>query len=319
MTDSSPLSAFENWYGSLKIVKANGGPANGTIAAALVVLERLKQNYNLNFDSHIAPGGMQISGASGSAVAEILRRLGETRPFAREGGRTNRGGPGEIKSLLITLTGLGLENLSEEDRNTVLGSFQIYLVGRVQDFHNKQKIKLVFDLKLSTWQIVKNLLEAARNEGKDGTVAQHLVGAKLKLRFPELEIENNAASTADKPTGRQGDFFVGDTAFHVTVAPMTPVFEKCLVNVAEGYKAYVVVPAAKLNAAREMAQQICGGQIAVESLESFVSQNIDELSQFKGENLKTNFVELVKIYNARVDLVEIDKSLMIELPSSLEK
>lgn len=182
-----------------------------------------------------------------------------------------------------------------------------------------KKLRFSFDPKLSTWQIVKNLLESARNEGKDGTVAQHLVGAKLKLRFPELEIENNAASTADRPTGRHGDFFVGDTAFHVTVAPMTPVFEKCLINVSEGFKAYVVVPAAKLNAAREMAQQICGGQIAVESLESFVSQNIDELSQFRGDTLKTNFVELVKIYNKRVDAVEIDKSLMIELPSSLEK
>lgn len=319
MTDSSPLSMFENWYASLKIVKANGGPANGTIAAALVVLERLKQNFNLNFDSHIAPGGMQISGASGSAVAEILRRHGEIRPFAREGGRTNRGGPGEIKSLLNSLIRLGLDTQSEETRNAILESFQQFLVDRVKDFHNRQKIKLVFDAKLSTWQIVKNLLDAARNEGKDGTVAQHLVGAKLKLRFPELEIENNAASTADRPTGRHGDFFVGETAFHVTVAPMTPVFEKCLLNVKEGFKAYVVVPAAKLNAAREMAQQICGGQIAVESLESFVSQNIDELSQFKGDNLKINFVELVKIYNARVDAVEIDKSLMIELPSSLEK
>lgn len=319
MTDSSPLSVFENWYGSLKIVKANNGPANGTIAAALVVLERLKQNYNLDFEAHVAPGGMQISGASGRAVAEILKRFGETRPFAREGGRTNRGGPGEIKALLNSLTELGLEKQPEESRNAVLESFQSYLVDRVRDFHNRQKIKLVFDPKLSTWQIVKDLLEAARNEGKEGTVAQHLVGAKLSLRFPALEIENNAASTADRPTGRHGDFFVGDTAFHVTVAPWIPVFEKCLANVSEGLKAYVIVPAFKLDTARDMAQNICGGQVAVESLESFISQNIDELSQFSGEYLKSNFVELVKIYNARVDAVEIDKSLMIELPSSLSK
>lgn len=222
--------------------------------------------------------------------------------------------PGFIKTIDLIFDILKSDFSKVEEMFDKEGNLKGYF-----DLCKLKKVSFHFDAKLSTWQIVKNLLDAARNEGKDGTVAQHLVGAKLKLRFPELEIENNAASTADRPTGRHGDFFVGETAFHVTVAPMTPVFEKCLLNVREGLKAYVVVPAAKLNAAREMAQQICGGQIAVESLESFISQNIDEISQFKGDNLKSNFVELVKIYNARVDAVEIDKSLMIELPSNLEK
>jgi len=46
---------------------------------------------------------MQIRGASGAAVAAILKEFGEERPFAKEGGRTNRGGPAEIKSLLVAL------------------------------------------------------------------------------------------------------------------------------------------------------------------------------------------------------------------------
>jgi hypothetical protein len=37
------LSVFEDWYKSLKVVKANGGPANGTLAATLVLLEQLKE------------------------------------------------------------------------------------------------------------------------------------------------------------------------------------------------------------------------------------------------------------------------------------
>ena len=40
----SPPKEFIDWYNSLKVVKANNGPANGSIATALVVLNRLKED-----------------------------------------------------------------------------------------------------------------------------------------------------------------------------------------------------------------------------------------------------------------------------------
>ncbi len=319
MDIQQPLSVFEKWYKSLKIVKPNGGPANGTIAATLVVLDRLKEKYNLNFETHITSGGAQIKDASGAKVALILRRFGETRPFAKEGGRTNRGGQGDIKPLFKSLALLNLEDRLPDERNQILTSFQAYLVERVKDFHNRQKIKLVFDSKLSSWQIIHNLLEEAKKEGKTGYVAQHLVGAKLQLRFPEITISNESASTADRPTNRQGDFFIGNTVFHVTVAPAQAVFEKCQQNLVQGLKVYLLVTDSKLAAARQMGEQFCSGQIAVESLESFLSQNIEEISIFTIEGLKDSLASLIKIYNERVDAVEIDKSLMIELPSNLNK
>ncbi len=319
MNTKQPLSAFEEWYWSLKIVKANNGPANGTIAATLVLLERLKEKYDLDFDTHVAPGGAQIKGASGAAVAAILNTLGETRPFAKEGGRTNRGGQGDIRPLFKSLEDLKLELLSPEERNKILTSFQAFLVERVKDFHNRQKLKLVFDPKLSTWQIINDLLESSHSEAKAGSVAQHLVGAKLQLRFPNVEVSNESASTADKPTNRSGDFAIGNTVFHVTIAPVVAVYKKCQENIKEGLKVYLIVRHRKLAAARELAEQYCNGQIAVESLESFISQNIEEISIFSAEKLKQNLVSLVKIYNERVNAVEVDKSLMIELPSNLEK
>ena len=42
-----------------------------------------------------------------------------------------------------------------------------------------------------------------------------------------------------------------------------------------------------------------------------------EISAFKKDNLSVQIKELVKIYNRRVDEVETDKSLMIELPTNL--
>jgi hypothetical protein len=136
---------FLNWYNSLKIVKQNNGPANGTIATALVVLQRLQEDFDLDSKAHVAPGGMQIKGASGAAVAGILKSFGEKRPFAKEGGRTNRGGPAEVTALLDALDKLKLSKLSKNDRNKSLREMQAFLVERVKDYHNRQKIKFTFD------------------------------------------------------------------------------------------------------------------------------------------------------------------------------
>ena len=312
-----PPKEFIDWYSSLKIVKANNGPANGSIATALVVLNRLQENYQLEFNNHIAEGGMQIKGASGNAVASILKSFGEERPFAKEGGRTNRGGPSEVRLLLEVLKNLHLDKQSDKVRYEVLQTMKSFLVDRVKDFHNRQKIKLTFNPTLSTWHIIHNLLAEATNVGKAGYVAQHLVGAKLQLRFPDIEISNESGSTADLPTQRPGDFLVGHTSFHITVAPMTPVFDKCRHNIQQGFKPFLLVPDNKLIGARQIAEQTCEQQITVESIESFVSQNINEVSIFNKDKLTDSFKKLVLIYNKRVDDAETDKSLMIELPSNL--
>jgi hypothetical protein len=313
-----PPEEFIDWYNSLKIVKANNGPANGSIATALVVLNRLKEDFTLEFSAHVADGGMQIKGASGAAVAAILKTFNEERPFAKEGGRTNRGGPSEVRSLLEMLKKRKLEDKTKAKRNAELKTMMAFLVERVQDFHNRQKIKLTFNPALSTWHIVHNLLGEAIAEGKAGYVAQHLVGAKLQLRFPDIKVSNEGGSTADMQTQRPGDFLIGHTAFHVTVAPMQPVFDKCKHNISQGLKPFLLVPDNKLVGARQIAEQVSEQQIAVESIESFVSQNINEISNFNKEKLSTSFKDLVTVYNRRVDEIETDKSLMIDLPSNLQ-
>src|SRR5208283_3049568 len=236
------LELFESWYSHLPVHKASGGPAKGTIAAALVVLERLRENYRLKIEAHTAQGGAQISGASGQAVKKILARFGETRPFAKEGGRTNRGGRGDIKKMLESLKKANLDKIPADMRNEILNEMQHFLVKKVVEFHNRERIKMVYDPAKSTWQNIQGLLTAARETGKEGPVAQHLVGAKLQLRFPEITVSNESYSTADEQLGRPGDFYIGDTAFHVTVEPMSPVYEKCKDNLQNGYRVFLLVP-----------------------------------------------------------------------------
>ncbi|MBD3402012.1 DUF4928 domain-containing protein, partial [candidate division GN15 bacterium] len=48
-----------------------------------------------------------------------------------------------------------------------------------------------------------------------------------------------------------------------------------------------------------------------------VSQNIEELSQFSDQFRHQRLRALLETYNQRVDAVEVDKSLLIEIPRNL--
>lgn len=318
MTDKQKVvSGFSRWYAQLSVHRTSGGPARGTIAAAVVVLERLKENCNLKLDSHRASGKSQIKGVSGTAVARILSTFGETRPFLKEGGRTNRGGPGDIGKLLEVLKSVGLDRFPVNERKEIARELQSFLVAKVREFHNRERLKIVYDASKSTWQAMHDLLAMARETGKEGPVAQYLVGAKLELRFPDVEIRNESYSTADDQSGRPGDFQIGDTAFHITVAPMHALYEKCRRNIDRGFRVYLLVPDRCLIGARQNIETTMQGQVAVESIESFVGQNIEELSAFSKNKLVDGFGRLLQTYNRRVNEVEADKSMLIEIPRTL--
>ncbi|MSQ94324.1 MAG: DUF4928 domain-containing protein, partial [Gemmataceae bacterium] len=59
-------------------------------------------------------------------------------------------------------------------------------------------------------------------------------------------------------------------------------------------------------------------RIAVESIESFVATNIDELAEFDGTKLVSGFRRLLERYNERANAAELDKSILIEMPRNLE-
>jgi hypothetical protein len=312
------LRIFMEWYNSLAAHKASGGPARGTIAVALQVLDRLKENYSLNLEAHRAQGKAQIKGAGPANLARILALFGETRLFLKEGGRTNRGGPGDIEPMLESLRAAGLEALPDSERVECITEMQKFLVDRIKEFHGRRRLELAFDPSKSTWQTICDLLLQAKENGKEGPVAQYLVGAKLQIRFPDITVGNESSSTADDQLGRQGDFYIGDTAFHVTVAPMAGVIEKCKRNIASGLRCYLLVPDRLLAGTRQFAESAIPNKIAVESIESFVSQNIEEISKFSKTELLSGLRKLLLKYNERVDSVETDKSMMIEMPRGLK-
>ncbi len=309
--------AFEEWYNSLKVYKASRGPARGTLGTALVILERLKNNYDLNIDNHTARGGTQIRGATAGNMNKILADLGETRPFLKEAGRTNRGAKSENQQLLVGLESANLDELPGDMRLEILTSLQRLLVTHIRNYHEQERITFEYDPSGTTWDSIRGLLETANARGKEGQVAQHLVGAKLQLRYPEIPIQNEPVSAADEQTGRPGDFLLNDTVLHVTVAPAQALFDKCKHNLSQSYRVYVLVSERTLEAARQLAALTNPGQIFCQSIESFVSQNLDELSEFSKQVLPTELKALLETYNKRVDSAELDKSLLIDIPSNL--
>jgi hypothetical protein len=309
---------FKKWFNALPRYKASGGPARGSLTAAMVVLERLRAQCTLDLDAHRAKGGAQIQGLGKSSVSKILKRLGETRPFLAECGRTNRGVPKAVGDMLVALRTAKFEQAKERERNTIIDSLQRQLLDQIIAYHNQQRLSLAFDPTKTNRQTIADILALARESGKDGPVAQYLVGAKLTLRFPNVEIGNESYSTADVQRNRPGDFLVGDTAFHVTISPQLGHYEKCQKNLADGYKVYLLVPDKSVIGARQTVEDLAAGRISVESIESFVAQNIDELATFSRTEARKQLRHLLNTYNQRVDATETDKSMLIDLPGNLK-
>ena len=59
------------------------------------------------------------------------------------------------------------------------------------------------------------------------------------------------------------------------------------------------------------------GKVAVESIEAFVGQNIEEMASFSQSELNAKVYELLEVYNQRVDETEVDKAVMVEIPQNL--
>ena len=308
------LSVLREWYDGYR-PSPGEEPNTYVICAGLAVLERMRDAFPLARSVYVTPRNQVRT--SGRLIQSILARHGEERRFTAEGGRTTRGTVPAAEGLAAELNLVeGLVGLGDEARLEVIDELQAWLVERVKDYFSRQRIEVEINLSKPSSHIVGDVLIAAGL--KSGAVAQHLVGAKLAVRFPDLDIENHSYTTADQQLGRPGDFLVRDTVFHVTVAPMPPVLNKCLENFRNGYRPLLLVPESRIQAAKQMAESIGAEEgVSIFAIESFVGQNIEELGGFGKDNLAGNIIGLIEKYNERVGAVESDRSLLIEPPANL--
>ena len=85
----------------------------------------------------------------------------------------------------------------------------------------------------------------------------------------------------------------------------------------DGLGVYLIVPYRALEGVRQIAEQEASGRISVDSIEAFVGGNVDELSTFSRGNVVVQFRRLLETYNSRVNEIENDKAMMIEIPRAM--
>lgn len=315
------LSTATAWYESQRA--ENGAINTNVMNAGLVVSRMLAEGAPIEDDRLYSKGNSQVRGLSGTTIAKILKEHGETRLFTREGGRTSRGTINLATSFRDELNRIELVGEEEIDTRHISFLLEEFFTSCVRaDYFDKQRIAVDIDPTKPVSVIVSDILKAAaeRSDRPTGAVLQHLIGAKLQLRFPDIEIGLDQANAADLQTDREGDFQVGTTAFHVTIAPMEKLISRCVENKRAGYRPVILTPETKVLAARQMADNVgMLDLISVQAAEVFIGTNIEEIAIYEGDKIKEGVARLVRAYNERIESIEVDKSLMIDEPKWVVK
>lgn len=310
------LKAAKSWYES---ERTKSGSVNTNVMNAGLIVSRMMADGMPITDARLySDGKSQVRGLSGTTISKILEQHGETRIFTREGGRTSRGTIYLAAAFRDVLNNTQIHGSEPLDATFVASQLEEFFTQCVRlDYFDKQRITVDLDYTKPVSTVVSDILKAAaeRSDKPTGAVLQHLIGAKLQLRFPHVEIGNDRANAADLQTDREGDFQVGTTAFHVTTAPMEKLISRCVENKRAGYRPVILTLESKVIAARQMADNVgMSDMISVQAAETFVGNNIEEIAIYDGDKIREGLARLIRTYNTRINTIEIDKSLMIDEP-----
>lgn len=199
------LADIRPWYESQR--NMSGGVNANVMTVGLVMIDHMATSFPIDLDVNQTPKG-QVAGLSGRRIRAILERHGETRTFTSEGGRTSRGTLDLAVQLADLLSGsdaaMPYRMASRDDRELVRDVVQGWFVHQVRRDFFDRRIEVDLDPRRPVSHAISGLLKAVRTHcgNAGGAVAQHLVGAKLSLRFPDLLISNESYTTADQQTAR---------------------------------------------------------------------------------------------------------------------
>jgi hypothetical protein len=287
----------------------------GPLSVALVVTQHARAKLPLDSQALVTERGGQVLGLGKGAVQAILKKHGIDRVLAAEGGRTSRGSLDNMREYAALL------NTLHKEKRADLDAIEKFWIARVHEFFAGKPFRIKLDVSRSLRAIVRDILQQAQERQKTapgmyyaGAVLQHLVGAKLTCALGADKIEHNSFSTADEPSGRAGDFFIGDVAIHVTTSPGEAVIERCRDNLNDGYRAVLVTLQKGLTVAEGLAENMgLAGRIDIFEIEQFVALNLYELGEFAAKGRQIAVADLVEKYNQIIEDVETDPSLKIEI------
>jgi len=299
-----------------KFAKTERFIGKGPLCVALVTVQHAR-NFGLPLDPEklLTDSKGQVQGLGRGAVQQVLKRHGIEKVLASEGGRTSRGSIDNMRKFV------GFLNQLESDGIADLDAIEHLLIQRVREFFAAKPFVLDLDQSKSVRSAVHELLEQAiarqtENPGTNyqGTVLQHLVGAKLSLLVDG--VEHHGASVADESRLRPGDFLINDVAIHVTTAPNEALVSRCLKNLGRNLRPMIITPSLRMNQVAESLCEQAGIDERVEILEAeqFLTGNVYELGKFDPAGRLETVRKLIDKYNSVVKEHETDSSLAIDVP-----
>jgi len=160
---------------------------------------------------------------------------------------------------------------------------------------------------------VESIVSAAEMRSH-GIVEHHLVGATLQQRLPGIVVPNNPGHAADAQTRRSGDFPLPSVSYHVTATDGKEAVARCKENVESGVHPVLLVPkryTEKTNFHAEGAG--IQDRVTILAIEDFITQNIIEMPTHQQQDFFSTLKAIIDEYNRRLEEVETDMSLKIEL------
>jgi hypothetical protein len=285
--------------------------SRNTIAVGIVVLDHLRRQSPLSPDDLFSKGG-ELKG-SRSGLQDTLERYGIPRKFLKEA--TTRQAHQDARVLAEKMEyGTELALLDRDSRENQLQKALKLLADKAHTWLGRQPIRVSCDRQQSPASWVTSILDKAKGKS-GGIVEQHLVGAKLQRRHPGVTIPNNPGHAGDVQTGRTGDFPLHNISYHVTATDGKEATERCKENVQSGVHPVLLVPKRYVEKAKVYAE-IAGIQnrATILAIEDFITQNIIEMStQQQQQDFFSTLKAIIDEYNRRLEEVETDMSLKIEL------
>lgn len=260
----------------------------------------------------ISPGGEIIN--SRSKLHSILKTYGIIQPekYLKEV-TTRQAHPDGKRLFEIFDYGQFFEDQSDLERTEIILELIQVLIGQVNQWFERQNIKLQFEKHHSPTEWVKNILEIAKGKS-GGVVEQHLIGATLQCYHSNIFVDNFPGHAADFQTGRVGDFLIGASVYHVTAAPTPAVIQKCSDNTKSSLHPILLVPSEIVSKAKSFAEYTgVQKQITVVAIENFIAIHIIEMANWHQVEFSKIFQKIIEIYNQRIEAVETDMSLKIDV------
>ena len=304
-TEAEALAKFQQW---LESCRRQGKLARNTVAMGIVVLDHLAAGPRKKSDVVSAGGEIARSRNPGP----ILTRHGIPAGYLKS--CTTRQTHQDGQRLFEAFKhGKALADLPASDRTAFLQKAFAILTAEAHAWLNRKHLRIPCDPSLTPLSWIEDMIAAAKGRS-GGKVEQHLIGAKLSARHPNLVIANHPGHAGDQQTGRDGDFTIGETCYHVTVAPGAAVIDKCAENLQRGLLPVLLVPTDQVVKARSFAE-VRGIQkrLLVVSLEDFIAVNVVEMAEDGRGRIREVMQQIIRRYNERLMAVETDHSLKIEL------